>query len=385
MTSDFDTIYDRTGTESSKWHSHDPDVLPMYVADMDFRSPEPIIAALRERVEHGFFGYGKERPEFFEVVCERLRRRYGWDVAPEAIVTTPGVIPAFSVAVKAFANGGSVLMHTPAYGPILHCPEHQGLERDEAPLRRTEDGRYEHDAEAFAAAIRPSTRVFINCNPHNPAGRVFQRGELEQMAGACLANDIVIASDEIHCDLVYPGHEHVPIATLSPEVEARTITFMAPSKTFNLPGLKTAIAVIPNEELRTRFEAARGDFVKAVNILGYTAALAAYRDCDDWLQEAIAYLDGNRRFVGEYIAQNMPAIGYVPPEGTYLAWLNCRRLGLDNPHDFFLAKGRVALSDGANFGPGGEGFVRLNFACPRKMLTDGLERMCRALETLGAK
>ncbi len=382
MPHNFNAVYDRTPSESAKWHTHPPDVLPMFVADMDFRSPEQVIRALHERVEHGFFGYGKEQPEFFEVVCARLAQRYGWVVDPGAIVLLPGVISSFNLAVKEFtAPGDGVLMHAPTYEPILRCPGNYGLERHEALLPPGPGGRYRCDSASFQSAITSHTRIFLLCNPHNPTGRVFTRGELAAMAGVCLDREILIVSDEIHCDLVYPGHEHVPVATLSPEIEARTITLMAPSKTFNLPGLKTSIAIIPNQELRERFVAARGDLVKAVNILGYTATLAAYRDCDGWLAELLGYLQGNRDYLARYVSSELPGVRLEPPEGTYLAWLDCRDLvpAKDDPYRFFLDRANVGLSDGASFGEHGRGFVRLNFGCPRSMLEEGLARMARAI------
>ncbi len=395
---DFDTVYDRMGSESSKWHSYPPDVLPMYVADMDFRSPEPVIRALRERVEHGFFGYGREQPEFFEVVTARLAKRYGWVVEPEAIVVLPGVITSFNVAVKALTKpGDGVLIQVPGYGPIRNCPERHGAERREADLVQGESGRYEVDWDSFERASGEGTKLFLLCNPHNPVGRVFSRDELSRMAETCLRNDMLIVSDEIHSDLVYDGHPHTPIATLSPEVEARVITLMAPSKTFNLPGLKCSIAIIPNKELREQFVAAKGELVRAVNILGYTASLAAYRDGDEWLEALLAYLQANRDYLADYVRDWLPGISCYPAEGTYLAWLDCRGLRLpeageaDGPSAagdhgghaaFFLNRARVALSNGPNFGTGGSGFVRLNFACPRPSLEEGLSRIRRAIEAL---
>jgi len=383
MTFDFDRVYDRTGTESAKWNAHPRDVLPMPVADMDFRSPEPIIKALHDRVEHGFFGYGRVQQEFLDVFTSRLKRRYDWEVAPEALAMVPGVVTGFNVAVKAATGpGDSVLVQTPAYPPILHCPENFNLVRDEAPFVQREDGRYEIDWEVFEGAITPATKVFILCNPHNPTGRVFDRDELQRMADICVRHDLLIASDEIHCDLVYPGHPHTPIATLGPEVQARTITFMAPSKTFNLPGLRASVAIIPDEELRAKYQAARGSLVSGVNILGYHAALAAYRDCDDWLAAAIEYMAENRRIVETFLREHLPMLRMSPPEGTYLAWIDCRALPVEKPSTLFLEAGRVAFNDGATFGPGGEKYIRMNFACPRSMLMDGLERMRKAVATV---
>jgi cystathionine beta-lyase len=385
MPYDFDRIVDRRHTESNKWHKFPPDVLPLWVADMDFPSPEPVIRALRERVEHGIFGYGVEQPEFHQVMHDRFLKRFGWSVAPEAMVLLPGVIPGFNTACRALGGpGDGVLMMLPVYPPILRLPGNVGMSRDGAALLRGSDGRYTIDFEALERAITPRTRMFLLCNPHNPVGRVFTHEELLRMADICLRHDLVICADEVHGDLVYSGHRHVPIASLSPEIEARTITLMAPSKTYNLAGLKCSLAVIPNRALREKFTAARADMVQAVNILGYTAMLAAYRDGQPWLDELLRYLESNRDFVVGYARANFPGVEMGVPEGTYLAWLDCRRARIPNndPFTFFLESGRVALNDGTTFGPGGEGFVRLNFGCPRPLLTQGLERMRTALARL---
>jgi cysteine-S-conjugate beta-lyase len=382
MPYDFDRQIDRRRTESTKWHKFPPDVLPLWVADMDFPSPEPVTRALRERVEHGIFGYGVEQPEFHEVMCERLLKRHGWKVEPEALVLLPGVIPGFNVACRAFsAPGDGLLTLLPVYPPILRLPDNVGLTRDAVDLTRGSDGRYEVDWDAFERAITPRTRMFILCNPHNPVGRVFTREELSRMAEICLRRGLVICADEIHGDLIYQGHQHVAMASLHPEIEARTITLMAPSKTYNLAGLKSALAVIPNPALREKFIATRLDLVQSANILGYTAMLAAYRDGQPWLDELLRYLEANRDFLVQYVRSHLRGVEVGVPEGTYLAWLDCRRAGIPghDPYTFFLEKARVGLNDGATFGRGGAGFVRLNFGCPRPMLTDGLERMRKAL------
>jgi len=383
MPYDYDRVLDRRRSESSKWHKYPPDVLPLWVADMDFPSPEPVLRVLRERVEHGFFGYGAEQPEFFEVITARLQKRYGWRVSPEAILHLPGVIPGFNLACRALAApGDALLLQTPVYPPILRAPDNCRLIRHEADLVRRRDGRYVVDFDAFAASIREGTRLFLLCNPHNPVGRIFERDELLRMAEICLARGVLICADEVHCELVYRGHRHIPIASLDPEIERRTITLMAPSKTFNLPGLKSAIAIIPDRALREKFVAAQLDLVRAVNVLGYTATLAAYRDGQPWLDELLRYLEANRDFVVEHVASKLPGVTLAPPEGTYLAWLDCReaRIPKNEPYDFFLQEARVALNDGAAFGRPGRGFVRLNFGCPRSILAEALERMRRALE-----
>jgi len=383
---DFDRVVDRRPTESNKWHKYPADVLPLWVADMDFRSPEPVIRALHERVEHGVFGYGSDLPEFQEVFLDRLLKRYGWRVSPEALLVMPGVIPCFNLAARAFATpGDGLLLQTPMYPPIRRVAANVGLASDEMELARGADGRYAIDFDRLEAAIGPRTRLFLLCNPHNPVGRVYRKDELLRMAEICLRRGLVICSDEIHCELTFSGQQHVPIASLDPEIAARTVTLMAPSKTFNLPGLKCSVAIIPDARLREQVVAAQVDLVRAVNILGYVAMLAAYRDGQPWLDELLPYLEANRDFVVDFVRTKLPGIATGTPEGTYLAWLDCRGAGLpgDDPYTFFLERARVATNDGRTFGKGGEGFVRLNFACPRATLTEALDRMRRALERRG--
>src|SRR5213079_3327104 len=349
---DFDRVIERRHTESFKWRKYGEGVIPLWVADMDFASPEPVVRALRERVE------------------------------PDAVVQIPGVIPGFNVACRALTSpGDGVLLKVPLYPPLLRVAGNVGITLDAADLARSAGGRYEVDLDALARAITPRTRVFMLCNPHNPVGRVWRHEELRRMADLCLRRGLAIVADEIHSDLVFSGHRHVPIAALDPEVAERTITLMAPSKTWNLAGLKLGLAVIPNGALRERFAAARADLVYGVNVLGYTAALAAYRHGGPWLAALLRYLEVNRDFVVDYARKHLPRVVVAPPEGTYLAWLDCRGAAIPggDPFTFFLERARVALSDGATFGRGGAGFVRLNFGCPRSLLTEGLDRMRDAL------
>jgi cystathionine beta-lyase len=384
MTYDFDQRIDRRHTESAKWRYYDEDVLPMWVADMDFVSPEPVIRALRERVEHGVFGYGMDPPELREVIVDRLQRLYGWQVSPKELVFFPGVVTGFNLVCHAVPSpGDGVLIQTPVYYPILHAPAGAVLTNDEMELTRQPDGRYEIDFDVFEKTITDRTRLFILCNPHNPVGRVFQREELEQMAEICLGHNVVICSDEIHCDLVFPGNPHVPIASLAPEVADQTITLMAPSKTFNIPGLKCSVAIAQNPKLRKKLKRTHTGLVHGVNVMGYTAALAAYRDGQPWLDEVLRYLEANLDFLLQYVEAHLPGISMSKPEGTYLAWLSCHEAGIPgNPHEFFLKQARVAVNDGAVFGRGGEGFVRLNFGCPRSLLTEALDKMKEALLAL---
>jgi len=383
---DFDTVIDRTGTPSMKWQWYGEDVLPMWVADMDFRSPPAIVEALRERAVHGVFGYEQHPADLPEIIAERLKRLYDWDVTPEAITFLPGIVSGFNVASRAFVRQDEgLLIQTPVYMHILHAAQDAGVQNHAMALSRRADGYATVDLDRFEQTITDRTRLFLLCNPHNPVGRVFTREELAGMAEICARHDLVICSDEIHCDLIFSGHQHVPIATLDPEIETRTITLMAPSKTFNIAGLHCGFAVIPNRELRRRYQHGRGGLVGMPNLLGYAAARAAYLEGQPWLDALLRYLETNRDLLADYLAQYMPQLHMVAPEGTYLAWIDCRGAQLpQSPYTFFLERARVAFNDGAAFGPGGEGFIRLNFGCPRSLLLEGLDRMRAALETLEA-
>ena len=384
MAYDFDRIIDRRHSDSEKWNRYPEDVLPLWVADMDFRAPEPVIRALHEYVDRGLFGYAHGAPdELREVIVERLLRLYGWRVSPEALVFVTGVVVGYDQACHALLGpDDALLIQTPVYPPFLNAAKWAGAQSQEMELTRGPDGRYFVDLDRFERAIADRTRAFLLCNPHNPVGRVFTPAELSAMAEICLRHDVYIISDEIHGDLIYSGHRHTPIASLAPEIEARTITVMAPSKTYNIPGLGCAVAVIPNPELRKQYQNAHRGLSGHVNNLGYVAALAAYRDGQPWLDACLRYLEANRDFLYRYVEANLPGITMSPMEGTYLAWLDCRNAGLPAdmpPGKFFLEKARVALNEGATFGKGGAGFVRLNFGCPRATLEEALERMRSAI------
>ncbi|MGQ0605229.1 MAG: MalY/PatB family protein [Anaerolineales bacterium] len=384
MKYNFDEIIDRRHTDSSKWKWYPPDVLPMWVADMDFRAPEPVLARLREMVAHGIFGYEFPPPEWFSFVCERMDKLYGWAITPEMVVTTPGVVSGFNVAALAVCGPGSaLLMQPPVYFPFLHVHENNGLQRQFAPLTahtNSRSVRYELDFDVFESAFTPETRLFLLCHPHNPTGQVYTRDELARLAEICLRHNVAICSDEIHSELLLGGAGHVPLAMISPEVEQRTITLIAPSKTFNLAGLFCSFAIIPNLELRERYKKVCEQQILHSNSFGLAAAKAAFQHGDEWLAELRAYLTANRDALVDYVRDCLSGMRAAVPDATYLAWLDCRDLNLQpSPFEFFLKEARVALGDGAMFGPGGEGFVRLNFGCPRAMLMDGLERMRMAL------
>jgi len=277
--------------------------------------------------------------------------------------------------------GGSALVQTPVYPPFLSAAKNAGMTRQDSPLLPDADLSYQIDWTGFEAAITDQTRLFILCNPHNPVGRVFRRDELERMAEICLRRGVPICSDEIHCDLLYRGHQHIPMASLSPEVARSTITLMAPSKTFNIAGLQCSFAIIQNPNLRQAFQQAGQGLVGWVNVMGLVAGLAAYRHGQAWLEALLPYLQANRDFLHQYVREHLPGVKMGLPEGTYLAWLDCRQAGISgSPYDFFLKEARVALNNGEAFGPGGEGFVRLNFGCPRATLVQALEQMRAALK-----
>jgi cystathionine beta-lyase len=382
MKYDFDQLINRRGTGSDKWEKYGEDVLPMWVADMDFVSPLPVVEALHQRVEHAVFGYPGESESLKSAIQDWLAARYHWVVDRKAIILMPGVVTGFNLASHAMRGpaGGGVLVQTPVYFPFLSAPQNAGMQRQEMELTRGPKGSYEIDFAAFETSLTDETRLFILCNPHNPVGRVYRQDELQRLAEICVRHGITICSDEIHCDLVYSGHRHIPIASLDPDVAAQTITLMAPSKTFNLAGLQSSFAVIENPDLRKQFLGAKQGLVGGVNLMGQVTALAAYEGGQEWLEQLLVYLEANRDYLFEFVQAELPGITMAKPEGTFLAWLDCRQTGIEgNLQTFFLEQAKVALSDGPSFGQGGEGFVRLNFGCPRRLLEDGLQRMKVAL------
>jgi cystathionine beta-lyase len=376
---DFDEVVDRRGSSCEKWEKYrDRDIIPMWVADMDFRSPPAVIEALQRRTAHGVFGYTKAPAELVDTVVGMLERDWGWRVDPSWIVWLPGLVTGLNVTCRAVGeDGDDVLTLVPVYPPFLSAPGYsrRGLVR--VPLHEASN-RWSIDFDRLAAAATPRTRLFMLCNPHNPVGRVFDRHELQKLAEFCLAHGAVICADEIHCGLVLdPGKRHVPIATLGAEIAQRTITLMAPSKTFNLAGLGCAMAVIPAPELRRRFLQAKAGIVPMINPYGYLAAEVAYRSGEDWRRALIAYLRGNRDMLDEALPRMPGGLSMAPVEGTYLAWIDIRGAGLDAPVAFFEAAG-VGLQEGREFD--GPGFVRLNFGCRRALLQEALRRMRAALE-----
>jgi cystathionine beta-lyase len=373
---DFDAPVERRATGSVKWDRYADDVIPLWVADMDFKAPPAIVDALHERIAHGVFGYTRPTETVVKAVCQRLKIDYHWEIDPTWLVWLPGLVTGINLACRtAGQEGDAVLTTTPVYPPFLTAPGHARRTCLPTPMR-LDRGRWRLDMAALEAAVTPQTRLFLLCSPHNPTGRVFTPEELTELTDFCSAHDLIICSDEIHCQLILDeGCRHTPTATLNEAALDRTITLMAPSKTYNVPGLGCSLAIIANPALRRRFKAAMAGIVPDVNALGFTAALAGYTHGDDWLKELLAYLRGNHDRVARAIA-HMPGLTTTKVEATYLSWIDTRALNLDNPAAFFEAAG-VGLSDGADFGT--PGFLRLNFGCPRAILEEALKRMRTAL------
>ena len=372
----FDTPIDRRASDSIKWSKYaGRDILPLWVADMDFAAPPAVIATLQQRIAHGVFGYGGPWPTLTESVLAHLERKYSWSIAPEWIVWLPGLVTGLNVACRAV--DGDVLTATPIYPPFLSAPKFSGRNLQRCELRQS-DGDWQWDKLALKSALTATTRLFLLCHPHNPVGRCWSRDELLDLASFAEENDLVVCSDEIHCGLILDrDKQHIPFASLSPEAAKRSITLMAPSKTYNIPGLGCAFAVISDASLRHRFERIMHGIVPHVNVLGLAACEAAYRDAGDWHEELIVYLRANRdRVFAAVNAEKGVKMSRV--EATYLAWIDVRELGLDNPAAHFEAHG-LGLSDGKDFGA--PGWLRLNFGCARSTLDEALQRFqqaCRA-------
>ena len=384
MTFNFDTPPDRRGTDSQKWQKYEGrDVLPMWVADMDFEAAPAIVEAVRRRAEHGVFGYARPVKSTVEAVTGALSARYRWPVDPSWIVWLPGLVCGLNVAARAFAeDGDEILSLSPVYPPFMTAPRNQGRVPKGVPLALdTAARRWEIDWDALERAVTPRTKVLFFCHPHNPVARVWSRAEIVRVAEFCARHGLVLCSDDIHCDLLLePGAVHEPFAVAVPGESARTVTLMAPSKTFNVPGLGTSFAIIPDPALRARFARATSGIVAEVNILGYAACEAAYRDGEPWRHALLAYLRGNRDFLEGFISAELPGVRTEAPiQATYLAWLNVSDLRLENPVRHFEAHG-VGLTDGAPFGAPPGSHVRINFGCPRATLAEGLARMRAALQ-----
>ena len=374
---EFDRVINRNSTESLKWDKYkDRDIIPLWVADMDFVSPRSVIDALNKRVDHGVFGYTHAPEELTEQIINGLAQKYNWIIEKEWLIWLPGLVTGLNVACRAIGNDGDdVLTVVPIYPPFLSAPGNSNRNLITVPLVKN-NNRWMFDFEEFEKAITENTKLFMFCNPHNPTGRVYSKEEILTMAAICERHDMIICSDEIHNDLILDADkQHVPTATLGPEIARRTITFMAPSKTYNLPGLGCSFAIISDPDLRIQFQRAMQGIVPFVNVFGYTAALAAYRDGAEWHRALLDYLAGNRDLLAERI-DKLPGISVNHVEATYLAWLDLTATGLSDPAAHFENFG-VGLSDGKEFGA--PGFLRLNFGCPRPLLEKALHRIEQAV------
>ena len=384
MTFDFVHPPGRRDTDSQKWQKYaGRDVLPMWVADMDFCSPPALIEALHRRVDHGIFGYARPVKSTVDSVVSAMKQRYGWSIEPSWIVWLPGLVVGLNVTAQAFAQyRDEVLTLTPVYPPFMSAPKNSGRISLQAPWQ-LQNGAWTVDWEALERTVTPQTKLFFLCNPHNPLARVWRRDELARLADFCVRHSLVLCSDEIHCDLILdPSLPHIPTATISPAIAARTVTLMAPSKTYNVPGLGVSIAIIPDVMRRAQFVRAAAGIVAETTVLGFAACEAAYRDCEPWRQELLATLRGHRDFLLDFTARELPGIKVEAPiEATYLAWLNVSALQLADPAAHFEKHG-VGLSDGTPFGAPKGKYLRLNFGCTRTTLAEALERMKCAVAAL---
>jgi len=376
----FDTPVDRRGTGSLKWSRYaGRDVLPMWVADMDFKSPEPIIAALHRRVEHGVFGYSTAHAGVAEAVCDHLERVHGVKIEPSWIVWMPGMVVGLAqCACLAGRTGDEIMTFTPVYPPFLKVHKDAGRQLITVPLAE-QGGRHTFDFEAMEKAVTPRTRLVMLCSPHNPVGRVWTRAELERLADFCLRHDLLLVSDEIHADLLLEPETapHTSLLKLDGDIRSRAITLMAASKTYNVPGLGLCFAIIPDDSLRRHFVLTKNTFVAEISPLSFHATQAAFAECEKWRQTLCRYLRGNRDTIAAFLAAKAPQVKMPHIEATYLAWLDVRTLGLEQPVAHFEAHG-LALSNGVDFGA--PGFVRMNFGCPRATLQEGLRRFAKAVE-----
>lgn len=380
---DFDEVIDRKGTCSEKWdglkkHFGTDDVLPMWVADMDFNSPPEVIKLIVERSKHGIFGYPVRTESYYEAIINWVRERYGWEIKGDWIVDVPSVMPGIAAAILAFTSqGDSVMIQPPVYPPFFEVIE--SLDRQVLPNRLQLGEKWHMDFSELESQL-PSAKAFLLCNPHNPVGRVWTAEDLLSLSRACLKAGVPILSDDIHCDFVYPGHKYTPLASLDEESLMNTVTFMSASKTFNIAGFKNAYAIVPNAEMREKLsKILKGLHFGSGDLFGILGLEVAYRYGKDWLDELILYLEENRDIAVS--ALQKAGVDVISPEGTYLLWLDLRKLGLsqDELMKFLIEKAKLGLNDGLNFGPDGAGFVRMNIGCPRKILREGINRLVRAL------
>jgi cysteine-S-conjugate beta-lyase len=382
----FDYITNRKQTHSVKWDGVQSffgaeDLLPMWVADMDFQAPPSVQQALKEVLDHGVFGYAMTTADTNEAILKWLQKRHHWEVQSDWIVYSPGVVFAISMAIQAFTNQqDAILIQTPVYAPFFNMVKQNNRTLVENPFV-LQNGRYTMDFEDLEEKLAKNVKMMILCSPHNPGGRVWKKEELQRVYDLCQRYDVILLSDEIHSDLVYKPYQHIPTASLHGHGDNKTITFIAPSKTFNLAGLQTSAVIIENKEMREKYnqmQQKQGFF--SLNIFGIVGMEAAYRGGEEWLENLLTYLQDNVQYASRFIQTHLPKLKVIESEGTYLMWIDCRGLGLSDAkiRTLLLEKGKLAVEPGTKYGKQGSGFIRLNIGCPREILKEGLERLYQA-------
>ncbi len=387
---DFNQLFQRRKTNSLKWDDLEKrfgsdDILPLWVADMDFAAPLEVQSAIQERAAHGIFGYTIRGDSYTEAIVQWLQKRHGWQVHPEQLIHCPGVVPSLAIAIQECTQPkDSILIQSPVYHPFFDVVKQNGRVLIDSPL--VFDGsKYRMDFADLERQFASGVALMILCSPHNPVGRVWTRPELEELAALCLAYDVTIVADEIWSDIVLDGHQHIPLATVIDNPALKVITCMAPSKTFNLAGLNTSFSVIAQRQLRNAFAKGLHKLEMHLgNVFGIVGTQAAYEHGHAWLNQAIAYIQDNLVFLNDYLMKRIPVVKIVQPEGTYLVWLDCRELPLafKDQTSFFAEQAMVGLNDGQFFGPSGAGFQRINIACPQQILAEGLARIDKAVKSL---
>ncbi|MDO5608071.1 MAG: PatB family C-S lyase [Capnocytophaga sp.] len=392
MKYDFDEIIDRNGTDALKWEALQPrwgraDLLPMWVADMDFRTPPFIVEALRERISHEIFGYTSKPKSWYQSIIEWQKRRFGWQIEANMISFTPGVVPALALAVQAFTlPGDKVLIQQPVYYPFSLVVKNNGRTLANNPLV-LKNGQYSIDFEQFEKEIK-GCKLFLFCHPHNPGGRVWTRDELERIANICHANNVIVISDEIHADLTLPGYKHIPFASVSESARLNSIVFASPSKAFNMAGFASSYAVIENPEIRKKFQSyVENSMLADGNVFAFRTVAAAYTQGEAWLEQLLQYIQGNIDFLTDFIKNNIPEIEIIVPQASYLVFLDFRKLASCQKEIVLLCVdgAKLALNDGAMYGKEGEGFMRINLACPRSIIQCALNQLKEAVDKMKTK
>lgn len=390
MKYDFDKRLDRTHTASYKWGQSEKlfgraDILPLWVADMDFEAPKEVVSAISRRAGEGIYGYTIRTQGFYDAIIGWLSRRHQWSIKQEWISSSPGVVPALSLMVLAFTQqGDGIIVQSPVYYPFYDVIKMNGRNVVDNPLI-LEDGRYSIDFELLEQQARQGAKMLLLCSPHNPGGRVWRREELERVGEICLKYNVLVVADEIHHDLVFSAHKHVPFAAISEAFAQNSLTCIATSKTFNLAGLQAASVIIPNEDLRRKYNA----LLKTLSLhmesfFGLTAIESSYTYGDEWLDQLLVYLEGNLDFLLDFMEQNIPQVKVIKPEGTYLVWIDCTSISSDPQalKELMFDKAGVAFSEGSVFGKQGAGFLRINIACPRSILVEALKKFSAALNAI---